>query len=200
MSCTFYRWNGGAFLGDYWCDKKDCRVDSDTYYKYCRDYNFSACPIYKQTESSPGCFITTVTCEILGLSDDNLFLNILRGFRNQFLQKNEEHTDILKFYDVMGPMIAECLRNDKNNKGIANDIYENYIIPICCSIIGCQFDKAISRYETLTLNLIKQYNLTDEYNRLKQIDYDYKDFDIKTAGHGKRRIKQLSLDEVKSTP
>ena len=40
MSCTYYRWNGGSFFGDYWCDKQDARVDSDTYYKYCRNYDY----------------------------------------------------------------------------------------------------------------------------------------------------------------
>lgn len=36
MSCTFYSFKGGLFGGDYWCDKKDCRVDNDTYRRYCR--------------------------------------------------------------------------------------------------------------------------------------------------------------------
>lgn len=71
MSCTYYRWNGGRIFGDYWCDIKDTRVDNATYSKYCKDYNYSKCPIYIKNNSSGGCFITTIVCDVLGKSDDD---------------------------------------------------------------------------------------------------------------------------------
>lgn len=66
--------------------KKDCRVDDGTYRKYCRDYNYDECPIYKHQESS-SCFITTVACQILGKEDNDPVLNDFRKFRGNILQK-----------------------------------------------------------------------------------------------------------------
>ena len=106
MSCTYYRWNGGSFTGDYWCDKNDKRVDSDTYSKYCRGYYYSDCPVYKRSDSSGGCFITTIVCNVLGKSDDDKVLNNLRYFRDNVLKKDECYRYILIDYDNIGPVIA----------------------------------------------------------------------------------------------
>lgn len=45
MSCTYYRWNGGSFTGDYWCDKKNERVNNDIYQRYCKGYYYDECSI-----------------------------------------------------------------------------------------------------------------------------------------------------------
>ena len=122
MSCTYYRWNGGMF-GDYWCDKKDERVDEDHYRRYCRDYNYDECAIYKRTESSGGCFITTVLCNILDLPDNHETLNTLRSFRDNVLKKDKSYKEILMIYDGIGPMVAEAIINDEKKHEKAKDLY-----------------------------------------------------------------------------
>ncbi len=42
MSCPFYTWNS-----DYYCIKKKERCPDEIYYKYCRNYDYTDCPIYK---------------------------------------------------------------------------------------------------------------------------------------------------------
>lgn len=100
MSCVYYEFKSALFGGDYWCNKKDCRVDDNTYRRYCRDYSYDECPIYKKTESSGACFITTVVCKIVGLKDNDQVLQNLRNFRDNILQPNEKYYDILKEYDA----------------------------------------------------------------------------------------------------
>ena len=90
MSCTYYRWNG-----DYWCDKNNRSVNSDTYSRYCKGYYYDECSVYKRDDSIGGCFITTIVCDTLGKSDDDRVLNNLRYFRDNVLQKNSKYTYLL---------------------------------------------------------------------------------------------------------
>lgn len=189
MSCDFYRWNGGIF-GDYWCDKNNCRVNEDTYYKYCRGYDYRDCPVYRRSDSS-GCFITTVVCDILGKKDNDKVLQTLREFRDNVLQKNKKYEDLLKGYDNIGPRIADAIVNDKDNKKLASFLYSDVIVPISKQIENKNYSRAINNYEIMTLSLINYYGIKHEYNEAKDKDYGYKpqEFDQKTAGHGKRRVR-----------
>lgn len=194
MSCVFYKYNGGIFSGDYWCTKKDCRVDSDTYYQYCRDYNYDACPIYKHQESS-GCFITTIICNILRKKDDDVILQTLRNFRDNYLQKNEEYYNILKEYDTIGPIIADCIANDKYKELVVWETYEKSLIPIYYFIRQKKYEEAITRYQLMTQLLIDYYSLNEEYTKIKNQNYNYDDFVPETAGHGKRRAKSIEINQ-----
>lgn len=191
MSCTYYEYKGGLFSGDYWCRKKDCRVDDDTYYKYCRNYSYDECPIYKQQTSS-GCFITTITCQILGYDDRNMVMNNLRNFRDNILQKDKKYHDILKEYDVIGPMIADALIQDKDKNQMALGIYQNAILPINELINQKDYEKAVEKYYIMTLMLVNYYGLKSEYNSIKDNNYGYQqnEFVPYLAGHGRKvRIK-----------
>ena len=189
MSCTYYEFKSSLFGGDYWCDKKNCEVDEDTYYKYCRDYNFRSCPIYKKDTSSSGCYISTIVCNILKRSDDDKVLNNLRGFRDNVLQKNEEYFEILKCYDTMGPVLAQALFNDKERDIVAKNLYDNILTLISHQIETKDYDKAVCNYKTMTIFLISYYGLGESYLEIRDNDYGYpsNSFDPTTAGHGKRR-------------
>lgn len=194
MACTFYRDNGGLFFGDYWCNKKNCSVDNDTYYRYCRDYSYDECPIYKHQESS-GCFITTIICNLLGKKDDDKILQSLREFRDNILQKNEKYYDILKEYDVIGPIIADCIVNEKDNEQIVKDTYHKSIIPIYYLIYHQKYEEAIQRYQLMTRLLIDYYGLNEQYQEIKNNNYNYPDFIPEKSGHGKRRAKSIGITQ-----
>ena len=179
MSCTYYRWNGGTF-GDYWCDKKNTRVDSDTYYKYCRAYNYDECPIYRNTESS-GCFITTIACSILKRKDNDKVLNNLRYLRDDILQKDPKYHNLLKDYDNIGPQIASCLEKDEKREEISLDLYNNILTPISNLIDKKEYNQACRAYYTMTLFFKDYYGLEYQPDNRKNIN-------IKLLGHGKRKI------------
>ena len=191
MSCTYYRWKGGMF-GDYWCDKKDARVDDDHYRRYCRDYNYDECPIYKHTESSGGCFITTVLCNILGLPDNHETLTTLRNFRDNVLKKDKSYKEILMIYDGIGPYVAEALSNDSNREEKAKELYESSLKPIIEEVKNKKYDRAVDHYLYMTLYLISEYNLRNTYNALKDVDFGFTNFNQTTAGHGRKLAKGTS--------
>lgn len=190
MPCTYYSFKSNLFGGDYWCDKKNVRVDNDTYYKYCRGYSYGECPIYRQSNSS-GCFITTVVCDILGKKDDDKILNNLRSFRDNILQQDSEYYNILKDYDNIGPVLADAMENDKDKVKMATFLFNTVIMPINSLIENKQYEQACEKYYLMTLALINYYGLKHEYNNDKDNDYGYLEFNPKTAGHGRVRVKDF---------
>ena len=184
MRCKYYIKNGRCFLYNYWGDKNETK---ETQCKNCHSYNYTECPIYKHQENS-GCFITTVTCEILGFPDQNPALNTLSCFINNVLQIDEKYEEILKFYDIIGPMIANYLRKEQS-KELATIIYKHYIEPISKLIEVGDYDSAIMKYQTLTLWLVAYCSLYREYISLKDIDYSKFIRNKNNRGHG--RIKKI---------
>lgn len=95
MSCPYY-WYNQHFA----CRKTGKDVNEDTYYKYCRNYDYSDCPIYKGQDSS-GCFLTSACVEAKGLPDDCSELSVLRHFRDSYLAGIEEgKAEICEYYHV----------------------------------------------------------------------------------------------------
>lgn len=191
MSCEFYTFKGGLFSGDYYCIKKETVVSSETYYKYCRDYNYGECPIYRHTESS-GCFLTTIVCQILGKKDNDEILENFRLFRNNILQPNKKYHDTLKEYDVIGLMLVDCIVNDCDKEKIATSLYDNAMKKINSQIKEKKYDEAVESYYLMTLKLINYYGLKHEYNQIKDNDYGYTNFNPKTAGHG-YKVKRKNI-------
>lgn len=185
MSCTYYRWNGGSFFGDYWCDKKDVRVYDDDYYKYCRDYNYSECPIYKQSSSSGGCFITTITCNILGNEDNCKVLSNIRFLREEILKKDEKYLEILMDYDYIGPLIACAIDRDSEKTEMAKKLYQDVLMPVSTFIEQKNYEKAITKYQTMVMALINYYGLQGFYSSFKENSYDKSAFNVEKSGHGR---------------
>ena len=191
MSCTFYKWESGFISGNYYCIKQEKTVDSNTYYKYCRDYSYSDCPIYKHQESSGGCFITTVVCDILGKKDNDKTLEILRNFSNNILKEDTHYYDFLKLYDNMGPKIADAILHDSDNLKLSTFLFNEVIKPISRQIEDKNYSRAINNYELMMLSLINYYGFKHEYNNALASDYNYQENEFKPnlSGHGRRKLK-----------
>ena len=187
MSCSYYTFR----QNDYYCNKKGDYVNSDVYYKYCRNYDYDDCPIYKQEDSS-GCYLTTIVCDILNKKDNDKVLNTLRNFRDNVLQKDKEYYDILKDYDIIGPIISSKISSDKDREIIAKYLYNAFLTPITENINNKEHSKAIKSYKTMTLYLINHYNLINTYILMHNYNKHNlnSNFNPKTAGHGKKLIKQ----------
>ena len=80
MSCSYYTFR----QGDYYCTKKSDYVNEDVYYKYCRNWDYSDCPVYKG-DTSGGCYLTSACMYSKGLPDDCYELETLRNFRDTWL-------------------------------------------------------------------------------------------------------------------
>ncbi len=128
MSCPYYWYNY-----HYACRKTEKDVDEDTYYKYCRGYDYSDCAIYKGNDTS-GCFLTSACMEAKGLPDDCHELTILRRFRDGYLKSQPcGDIEIAEYYRV-APQIVACIRSEKNTEEIFEEIYSQLVCP-CVSLI-----------------------------------------------------------------
>ena len=179
MACTYYYFKDN----DYYCQKKHDYVNSDTYWKYCRNYDYGDCPIYKESDQSSSCYLTTIVCETLAKEDNDPVLNSMRGFRDNVLQKSAEYDNILKRYDGIGPLIADHIRKDSDRLTLSEYLYDKFLSPISNYIKEKKNEKAITLYEIMTLSLINYFNLKHQYNDL---DLSDKNFVREFSGHGKK--------------
>lgn len=185
-TCTHYRYEWSGQTCSVSGSKE--RITDEYYNKYCKyDYNMRYCPRYKQygAYQSTGCYITTIVCDTLGMDDKVSYLETLREFRNNVLQKNDKYKDILATYDVVGPFISCRLAHDSNNKQIATNLFNLGIKNVCDLIESNKIDEAVSLYSDMTNLLIQGYNITESYDK----EYLNK-MDMSKSGHGRKRVKE----------
>ncbi len=130
-----------------------------------------------------GCYITTIIVDTLNLGDNNYSLNIIRNFRNNYLQKDNKYKILLLDYDLLGPIIANSIRNDKNKLNVCQNMYNLYIIAITNDIENNKYDDAIIKYVNMTEILRLYYSINNI-----DINNEYDNYDINNLGHGKIRI------------
>lgn len=164
MSCKFYYWNGGTF-GDYHCAKSDSRVASDWYYKYCRDYSYDDCPVYKGYMQRPadtnggsgGCYLTSACVEARGLADDCRELTVLRRFRDGWLKEQPCGGCDVEEYYCTAPAIVEAIRKLPNAAEVFDAIYRELVRPCVALIDGGDNAGAYRAYKDYTRKLREKY-------------------------------------------
>ena len=185
--CTYLKETDPDLYGRYWCEKKLERVYAyqNECNRFCRAYNRSSSvaksyeQCSKDKSSSSTCYLTTMLCDILKLPDNNPFLNTMRDFRNNVLQKDKKYKKLLVEYDIIGPLVARNLNNDPLNKQISATIFYSYIKPITKLIKNKNENEAVNLYKEMTNKLKLFYNI----NTTLDIDIVNK-ADISISGHG----------------
>lgn len=157
MSCPYYKFeSGGWFGGDYYCNVVKKAVNSDTYYKFCRNYDYSNCPNYKST-SSGGCYLTSACTAARGLPDDCQELTTLRRFRDTWLKHQPDGITLIAHYYEVAPKIVEAIDKLENRLEIYDKMYLELVIP-CVDLISTeQYDEALALYRDTTLELENRY-------------------------------------------
>ena len=188
--CTYldldkeYNYNDGRF----WCETKLewHYANESECWRYCTAYSrsHSVSKSYKEhsencQSNSSGCYLTTITCEIMGLKDDNYYLQTLRKFRKNVLQKDQKYKELLVEYDIVGPIIANKLKQELNKDMIALNLLKLGISKTVYHILNDDNLSAIKTYSTMTELLIQGYNIN-----LKPTDEQIENADINQAGHG----------------
>ena len=187
--CDFYSFKSALFGGDYYCNIKEGTVNSDTYSRYCKGYNYSNCPIYKKHNSSSGfCFITTIVCRCLNKGDDDVVLKNMRSLRDDVMQKDERYYDLLKMYDTIGPVIGGHIYTDRE---IAKDLYDNVLTDVSNLIENKNYELAIKTYYYMVMYLVNYYEKDNFYNEKyeKNFGYENGEFCAEVSGHGRKRIR-----------
>jgi len=195
--CTYLNIDYGEKDGKFWCDKK-CERHYGTdpsCHSYCEASRRESCTINNvidiaksHTSDSP-CYLTTMLCNILNLPDNNIYLETIRNFRKNVLQKDKKYKALLVEYDIVGPVIASSLANDPLRETIAKVYLNNFIVPITALINNKENDRAVDKYYQMTNNLKTFYGLNDYNVTIEQID----NADIEKSGHGKYIQKKITL-------
>ena len=150
MSCSYYTFR----QNDYYCTKKKDYVNSDIYYKYCRNYDYEKCPEYK-LEQSEGCFITTACVYAKGLPDDCEELRLFRKFRDEWLAHQEEGEKLISQYYSIAPDIVEQINHRKDAWKIYDNLYAYFIIPCLELIIHEKYKEALDIYQETVYKLME---------------------------------------------
>lgn len=152
MSCPFYTFKDG----DYHCIKQKKDVNSDIYYKYCRNYDYSDCPIYKN-EPSSGCFLTSACTAARGLPDDCYELQTLRKFRDEWLKYQPEGILLIAHYYEVAPKIVDAIDACENRLEVYDGIYHQLVLPCVELIEQRKYAEALALYRDTTLFLETKY-------------------------------------------
>ncbi len=160
MSCDFYVYKNNTWFGNY-CMKKDDEISSDTYYKYCRNYDYKDCPIYKLEDSS-GCYLTSACVFAKGLKDDCYELTILRQFRDQWLAKTSKGQNLIKQYYEIAPRVVSAINEREDKFIIYQKIYDQMVLPCIKFIENKKYEEALGLYQNWTLKLEENYTKIDK--------------------------------------
>lgn len=195
--CTYLNPNEQRDYGKYLCEKKyEAHLATDPECgSFCKAYNRYQSTIdnmndrSKRHTNSGVCYLTTLICDILKMDDNNIYLNTMRNFRDDFLQKDEKYKNLLVEYDIIGPKISEVLNNDPLKEKVAKMFFERDIIPIVNLINSNEYEKAINAYWMMTTTLKNFYGINNFSISIDLIE----NADIEKSGHGIYKQKKFTL-------
>ena len=147
MSCPYYWYNY-----HYACRKSGKDVNEDTYDKYCKNYDYGDCPIYKGNDTS-GCFLTSACVEAEGLADDCYELTVLRKFRDEYLAGLECGKCEIAHYYRVAPTIVARIKSKTNANAVFHSIFEELVAPCVKLIEEGNYDTAHMRYREYVIKL-----------------------------------------------
>lgn len=152
MSCSYYTFR----QNDYYCSKKQDYVNSDVYYKYCKNYDYSDCPIYKG-QSGSSCYLTSACVWAKGLPDNCYELETLRAYRDNWLAKTEAGAQVIEKYYEIAPRIVSAINDSDRRREIYDTIYEKMVCPCVKFIEEKQMESALALYQSWTLRLQQEF-------------------------------------------
>lgn len=103
------------------------------------------------------CYITTAVCENKNRADDCYELMMFRGFRDEVLLKNDEGKKLVDRYYELAPRILAAIEQKENSTEIYDEIWNKYLKDCLFYIESGKNDSCKNLYESMVLNLEKQY-------------------------------------------
>lgn len=153
MSCPYYTFKDK----EYHCLKTHKDVNDDVYRKYCRNYDYDDCPIYKGDTSAGGCFLTSACVEAKGLPDNCHELQALRAFRENYLRNRPEGEAEIREYYFIAPQIVSAIKQRTDSLHIFDGIYEHCVKPCVKLIEAGENEEAHELYRRTVRELQNQY-------------------------------------------
>jgi hypothetical protein len=109
--------------------------------------------------SSGGCFLTTACVEYYGFEDNCYELQLLRKYRNCYLNSTNQGYDKVRFYYKYSPLILDEIFKSKNKENIFKDLFS--MVKLVVGLIEKNKNiEALSVYENKVYELLKQFNIS----------------------------------------
>lgn len=152
MSCPHYVFRSN----DYYCSQLEDYVDSDTYYRFCRNYDYSDCPHFESGSSST-CFLTSACVRAKGLPDDCMELTTLRAYRDNWCRSQPGgEAEITEYYRI-APTIVKSINASPSANEIWEQVYQTMVLPCVQLIQSGKNEEALDLYRSKTLELRELY-------------------------------------------
>lgn len=103
------------------------------------------------------CYITTAVCESLGKPDDCHELQVLRGYRDEYLMESEEGKRIVEQYYDIAPTIVSHINRTENSKEVYEEIYKKYLLPCIELVEEKKPEECKEVYSSMVHELQKKY-------------------------------------------
>ncbi len=110
----------------------------------------------RQKTTSSKCFLTTACTKARGLPDDCYELTTLRQFRDGYMSRLPEGSELIKDYYHRAPRIVEIIEGLPEELEIFDGIYHRVLISIKL-IESDRLEEALESYKALVENLSKEY-------------------------------------------
>jgi len=108
--------------------------------------------------NATSCFISTAVCKTLNKSDDCVELNVLRNFRDTFMQETPEMLEEVHGYYNIAPQICNEIEKTKD-AGVAvyAEVWKKYLMPAVEAVGQNEMQKAHDIYKQMVLDLKQKY-------------------------------------------
>ena len=123
----------------------------------------------RQISKSHGYYVVTAITEILGLSEDNGYMETFKYLRDVVLPANEEYQGFIDDYEEDGPALAELIKKDDNSQEYAEYLRVNYLNRLISLFCQDRIDDAIALYTSM-LDVIKEkYGYRREDVKMREV-------------------------------
>ena len=109
-----------------------------------------------------GYYVLTAISKILGLAEDNIYMDYFMYARDYIMPNNSDYSVLLEEYENVGPEIASALENDPKNEEYCEYLRETYLERFY-ELGKARYDmEAILKYFEMIAIMKKHYGITSE--------------------------------------
>ncbi len=106
------------------------------------------------------CYITTAACQVRGMDDDCVELNILRDYRDTYMMSKPDGEKLIREYYDVAPSIIKHINVRPDAKQVYDEIWEDYIAPCIEDIREGKMEECLDLYIDMV------YRMKDKYFHL----------------------------------
>lgn len=103
------------------------------------------------------CYITTAICENLDKGLDCRELQLLKDYRDQYMEQTKEGRQLVEEYYDFAPTIVKRIQKEENRREIYQNLYEEYLQPCIAYIEAEELELCREKYQEMVEILKRKY-------------------------------------------